>query len=176
MKRIIILTLAIICGVAFSESFAKKPKKVDLKDSEQAERDKAERELDSLKSALSLYQEMLELEKERMELEREKAILKQRLQQEMEIPCQEEANGDENYYGALGISEGQMNGSIANRKAIQDALRQIATQIGDETIELNDYEVRCRQVFQDIYGKFRAYVAIRVPKKNITDKADSPSE
>ena len=74
------------------------------------------------------------------------------------------------------MSEHHIDASSAVRMAIQDAKFQIATQIGGETIEFNDLEVQCRQIFRDKYGHFGAFVAVRMPKKNKTDKVDSPSE
>lgn len=53
MKRILIIALVIVCGVVFSDNFAKKPKKVVASESRQAA-------LDSLR---------MEQEKEELELQ-----------------------------------------------------------------------------------------------------------
>lgn len=172
MKRLIIIAITLVCGAILSNNFAEKPKK-EKYDSQQMYLDSVQRteKIRQLEEELRLAEE----KKERA-LNDVRDKMYRNSMEDMPIPCQDEAKGDDEHYGALGMSEHLSDAPSAVRMAIQDAKIQIATQIGGETIEFNDLEVQCRQIFRDKYGSFGAFVVVRMPKKNKTDKVDSPSE
>ncbi len=162
MKKIIIIALTIVCGVAFSESFAKKPKK-------SAEIQKEEKRLQEEKELMELQHQMfldsIEIVKKKRQLELEK--LKQEFNkaeiEEMGLPCIEEARSTDEYYGAWAASDGQHNQSIAMQDAMQKAQFELAKLVGENT-EIENVEVVCRQIMRDKHGNFIAYIAIRMPK------------
>lgn len=166
MKRIIILTLAIICGVAFSESFAKKPKKSKMTEMER------QAQLDSLRMEM----ELRELERERKRdsiqalmdaLEREQNMRRAKLQPEMEeipLPCQEEAKSDEEYYKALGISGPHKDSRYAIQDAMQNAQMELANQVKEKEVDLENAEMVCRQISRDDFGNYIAYIALSLKK------------
>lgn len=172
MKRLIIIAITLVCGAVLSNNFARKPKKQKYNPQQMY--------LDSVQRAEKIRQleEELRLAEEKKEraLNEVRDMMYRNSMEDIPLPCQDEAKGDDEHYGALGMSEHHIDASSAVRMAIQDAKFQIATQIGGETIEFNDLEVQCRQIFRDKYGNFGAFVAVRMPKKNKTDKVDSPSE
>jgi hypothetical protein len=163
MKKIIIIALTIVCGVAFSESFAKKPKK-------SAEMQKEEKCLQEEKELMELQHQMfldsIEIVKKKRQLELEK--LKQEFNkaevEEMGLPCIEEARSTDEYYGAWAVSDGKPNQSIAVQEAMRRAQLELAIQIGEKEVVLDDVEIVCRTISRDTRGNFIAYVAIRKPK------------
>lgn len=183
MKRLIIIAITLVCGAILSNNFAEKPKK-EKYDSQQMYLDSVQRteKIRQLEEELRLAEEKKERALKLAEEKKERALndvrdkMYRNSMEDMPIPCQDEAKGDDEHYGALGMSEHLSDAPSAVRMAIQDAKFQIATQIGGETIEFNDLEVQCRQIFRDKYGSFGAFVVVRMPKKNKTDKVDSPSE
>ena len=158
MKRILILVLAIICGVSFSDSFAKKPKKKVAAQDEQAI-------LDSLHKAEI---RRLELEMQQEEERRRAALEEQKkavmeMEEEMPVPCSQEAKSDDEYYGVLGIGEGHSM-SNAMIDAIQKAQLELIKLVGEE-LETNKIDKVCQIYFQNKYGVFNVYVALKYPKK-----------
>ena len=171
MKRLIIIAIAIVYGVTFSESFAKKPTKQNLSD------DEIEAKLDSLRAARENDGPLRTgpaQDSKRRELERALDSLRmvQEMRprpmplvdyEEMELPCQEEAQSTDEYYGAWAVSDGQPNQSFAVQDAMQKAQFELARQVGEESI-LKDVEVVCRKIMRDKFGNFIAYVAVRMHK------------
>ncbi|MBQ4507316.1 MAG: hypothetical protein II970_00230 [Paludibacteraceae bacterium] len=167
MKRILILVLAIICGVSFSDNFAKKPKKKVAAQDEQAV-------LDSLHKA-EIRRLELEMQQEEEKHgaaleEMKKAVMNAAMEKEEDeelknllIPCTEEAQSDEEYYGALGISREEINSSSAIMSAIIQAQIELAKLVGED-LETDMIEMRCRQVAVTHKGTAVAYVALRYPK------------
>lgn len=175
MKKLIIIVFAIVCGVAFSESFAKKPKKEKMADAE------IEAKLDSLRATRENDGPLrICPARDSVRKELERALDSLRMVQEMtrpkpmplvdyeemELPCQEEAQSTDEYYGAWAASNGQPNESYAVQDAMQKAQFELARQVG-ESFTLKDVEVMCRMITRDQYGNYIAYVAIRTPRKQL---------
>ena len=173
MKRVLAVTLAILCGVAFSESFAKKPQKAMPENHEQFE-DKMHRNPNQAKLD-SLRREMERQDSLRTELEKLEALLEEQRprtrgplpsykeMEDLELPCQEEVKSTDDYYGAWAVSDGKPNQSIAVQDAMQKAQFELAKLVGENT-EIENVEVVCRSIMRDMHGNFIAYVAIRMPK------------
>lgn len=163
MKRLIVITLVIICSLTFLDCFAKKPTK-QIVDSQQTY-------LDSLKMVEGLQQIEAEMRLEKEKYEAKKAALEklnQSFMEEIEIiemPCQEEAKSNDEYYAAWAVSDGQPNQNFAVQDAMSKAQRELAKQIGREEVVLEGVEIICREISRDRYGSFIAYVAVRMPKK-----------
>ena len=160
MKRVLVIALAIVCGMACSDCFAKKPKKQEV-DPQQAYRDSVAmvEELQKLEEEMRIKEEMYEMKKQAAREE-----LNRSLMDEMEMPCQEEAKSTDEYYGAWAVSDGQMNQSYAVQDAMHKARFELAKQVGGEDTITLTYEVVCQQIMRDKYGNFIAYVAVRMPK------------
>lgn len=171
MKRILVIALAIVCGVAFSNSFAKKPTKQKLTLEEQTVQDNISRQglqeqqkLDSLRLAEKLKQLELEMQ---MEEERHQAALEEKRkaameEEEMAVPCAKDAKSDDEYYGVLGIGKGH-NMSAAMIDATQKAQIELLKLVGEELIDYKIDKV-CQIYYQDKYGVFNVYVALKYPK------------
>lgn len=158
MKRILIVVLAIVCGVTFSDSFAKKPTKQKLTALQEQQR------LDSLRMAEKLKQLELEMqldeERHRAELEeKRKAAIEE---EEIAMPCSKEAKSDEEYYGVLGIGKGHSMSS-AMIDATQKAQFELLKLVGEELKESQIDKV-CQVYYQDRHGEFNVYVALKYPK------------
>ena len=166
MKKVTFIVLVLTFGVFFSDSLAKKPKKQKQTVSIQTEEDslKMANELEILK--LQLMRDSIERER-RMELEKMKSQMEAERErtEEMSMPCQEEAQSNEEYYAAWGMSDHEMNAPMALQKAMVNAQMELAKQIGGENVEMKDVEIVCRTTSRDIYGNHIAYVAIRMHKK-----------
>lgn len=170
MKRNLILIFIILCGVAFSDGWAKRPKKnqttqeltVAERVSRKALREKniAER-LDSLKR----------------ELERQKQEDKEWM---MNIPyrtgpapaplpivppCAEEAVSTDDYYAAFMEGRGG-TAQEAMRCALVGAIRDIQSR---GVSNISYIQVVCQQILQEPNGEYECYMAIHVPKKNESD-------
>lgn len=167
MKRIVVILLAIVCGVAFSDGFAKKPTKRQ-KIEEQAIQDSLalveqnrERELDLMKKELEALEAKLQNEEEqnRARLENER---KATMTEEMVMPCSKEAQSDDEYYGVLGKGNGHSM-SLAMIDATQKAQLELIKLVGEELIDYKIDKV-CQVYYQDKYGVFNVYVALRYPK------------
>lgn len=156
MKRLIVITLVIICSLTFLDCFAKKPTK-QIADSEQAYHD-------SLKMVEGLQQKAAEMRLEKEKYEAKKAALINEIEI-IETPCQEEAQSNDEYYAAWAVSGEQPNQSFAIQDAISNAQRELARQVGGNDVVLDGVEVVCRQVSRNSRGVFIAYVAVRMPKK-----------
>ncbi len=128
MKRIVIILLAIMCGVAFSDGYAKKPKTTQ-------------------KQAIVVSEQQSQ----------EKAA------EEMAMPCSKEAQSDDKYYKALGISQNELGSQEAIVNATRNAQIELA-QIAGENIDSDKVEIVCRKVMLEPEGTWRAFVAIRYPK------------
>ena len=174
MKKLVIIAFAIVCGVAFSESFAKKPKKEKMADAE------IEAKLDSLRATRENDGPLrICPARDSVRKELERALDSLRMVQEMtrpkpmplvdyeemELPCQEEAISTDEYYGAWAVSDGQPNESFAVQEAMLKAQSELAKQIGGEDVVLENVAVVCRMIMRDKYGNYKAYVAIRMPRK-----------
>ncbi len=149
MKKIMLLVMLIACELFVSNISA-----------QTTENKESISKTDSVRSALSLYQELLELEKQmgnRNETIEPSVI-------ELDLPCQEEAKSTEEYYGAWAVSDGKPNQSIAVQEAMRRAQLELAIQIGEKEVVLDDVEIVCRTISRDTRGNFIAYVAIRKPK------------
>ncbi len=163
MKKILILTLVIACGVAFSDGWAKRPKKNQpAQELISAERDSALQALkDEMKRDEDNFRAQLEALKEEI----------QSAQEEMktDFPCAKEAVSDEEYFAAFGVSKAMPN----QRYALQDAIRNAQQKIvdlmnnGNAVIDIviDNVEMTCQKFAFDSQGKCVAYVAVRVPKK-----------
>ena len=177
MKRIVVFVLALVCGVVCSNGFAKKPAKQQPTTEEQAIQDSlafveqnGKQELDQLdlQRKLELLNELEALEaklkneeeqhKARLESERKAALP----EEEITIPCSKESQSDDEYYGVLGKGTGH-NMSRAMIDATQKAQIELLKVVGDELI---DYKIEkvCQIYYQDKYGMFNVYVALRYPK------------
>ncbi len=164
MKRIVVILLAIVCGVAFSNGFAKKPTKKQ-KVEEQAIQDSLAlveqnmvRELELKKQELEALKAKLQSEKEQLENERREAMA-----EEVVIPCSKEAESNDEYFGAFGMGENAMTANDAISRATINAQKDLARMVGED-IDSNLIEMVCRQLARDRYGNWMAYVAIRYPK------------
>lgn len=184
MKRLILCTLAIMCGIVCADCFARKPKKNHREEMSQN---------DSIRHELELRQKAREtdsvfLSEMQKELERERildSIQKQRMREpkplpimdyeEFVIPCQEEAQSTEEYFAALGISENDMRAQDAIMKATRNAQLELLKLIGENEMAVEKMEQVCRQVYRDSKGTWNAFVALRYPK-NHTEKAETPSK
>lgn len=160
MKRILIVVLVIVCGVAFSDSFAKKPTKQKPTALQEQQR------LDSLRMAEKLRQLELEMQ---MEEEQHRAIMEEKRKAAMEeeeiaMPCSKDANSDDEYYGVLGIGKGHSMSS-AMIDATQKAQFELIKLVGGE---LEEYKIDkvCQVYYQDKYGVFNVYVALNTRKQN----------
>lgn len=173
MKRLIVIALAIVCGVAFSESFAKKPKKAELTEAQKEElRIQEEKELQELKE--QMYLDSIKLAEKKRELEAEIERLKMEysrseakgplpVSEKIELPCQEEAISTDEYYGAWAVSNEQPSQMHAVQDAMMKAQRELAKQMGEEATII-DAEIVCRTISRDEFGNYIAYVAIRMSK------------
>lgn len=174
MKRIVVFVLALVCGVVCSNGFAKKPAKQQPTTEEQAIQDSlafveqnGKQELD-LQRKLELLNELEALEAKlqneeeqhtaRLESERKAAMV----EEEIAIPCSKESQSDDEYYGVLGKGTGHSM-SHAMIDATQKAQIELLKVVGDELI---DYKIEkvCQIYYQDKYGMFNVYVALRYPK------------
>lgn len=100
---------------------------------------------------------------------------------EVQMPCQDRALDDENYYTALGISSPSPNYNFAARDARMQAQMQLADKLpssvqlvqSDSTSiyksefshHLNEVEVVCQKITFDEGGNYVVYVAVRMPRK-----------
>jgi|GEM_PF-5089567 len=175
MKRLLVITFILVCGMTFSDCFAKKPKKVvnEIEDSLRNER-----------SDISRYEETKDDKSARMELEKKMAELEREMDrpvlpptlEETEFSCQEEAKSTEEYYAAFGVSHEQRDPNQAFQDAIRNAKMDLAQQLGGDGVALDYVETICRKLTRTKVGTYIAYVAIRMQKTIKTDKADSPLE
>jgi len=168
MKRIVVILLAIVCGVAFSNGFAKKPTKRQ-KIEEQAIQDSLalveqnrERELDLMKKELEALEEELRVTKERRSANQKGKPLEIE-EEEILLPCQEEAKSNDEYFGAFGMSENEMSANYAISRATLDAQKNLARMVGED-IDSNLIEMVCRQLARESDGTWAVFVAIRYPK------------
>ena len=176
MKRLFVIALAVVCGVTFSESFAKKPKKAELtKPQNEETRTQQEKERQELQQKMYLdsieleakKRELKELERQLMEMENARPTTKPMpVYEELELPCQEESISTDEYYGAWAVSDGQFNQSFAMQDAMHKAQFALAKQVGGEDVVIENVEVVCRKIMRDELGTFVAYVAVRMPKNN----------
>ena len=148
MKRVLVIALAIICGIACSDCFAKKPKKVskDFEDSSKSER-----------SEVTRYEETKDDGRVRAELEKKMA--------EFGFPCQEEAKSTDEYYAAFGASREQRDPNHAFQDATRNAKMDLAKQLGGGEVTLDVVEIICKKLSRTESGGYKAYVAIKMPKK-----------
>lgn len=163
MRKILILTLAIVYGVAFSNGWAKRPKKNQpTQEVTSSERDSVMKALeDAMKRDEDNFRAQLEALKEKTQ-SAQKEI-------EMDFPCAKDAVSDEEYYATFGISKAMPNQRYALQDAIRNAQQKIVNLISNENavvdIVINNMEMTCQKFAFDSHGKCVAYVAIRVPKK-----------
>lgn len=163
MKRVLVIALAIVCGMACSDCFAKKPKKVskDLESPSKSERFEVTR-----------YEETKDAERARMELELKMAELEREMRKpitgpllvEMELPCQEEAKSTDEYYAAFGASCAQRDPNYAFQDATRKAKMDLTKQIGGGEVTLDNVEIVCKKLSRTESGDYKAYVAVRMPK------------
>lgn len=147
MKRLIVIALAIVCGMAYSKSLAQ------------------------TSSALSLYYELMKLEEEKAQLEKakteqEKALsdsVQQAAEEKVTFPCQDAVQNDDDYYYAWGKGKSKDQG-MAIQSAFRRAQNSLFRQIGEEYVELNETEHVCQMIQRDENGFFIAYVTIRMSK------------
>lgn len=173
MKKILILTLAIVCGVAFSDAWAKRPKK------DQPKQEPTAVELYSALTALEDEMKAMEAERERQQEESRARLetLKEEIQSSQEemktdFPCMEEAVSNDEYFAAWGEGTGMSNVD-AMMKAQQNAifnLSSILSQNGYSTESIPDPEIVCRTTSRDKYGNFIYYIALKVNKSNLQKK------
>lgn len=167
MKRIVVTLLAIVCGVAFSDGFAKKPAKKKQKVEVQEKLDSLANEKmrqDSLRMAeeLEALEEELRLEKE-IRSANQKGKPREIKEEEILLPCQDEAQSNDEYFGAFGMSENEITANDAILRATLDAQMELAKIVGED-IDSNLIEMVCRQLVREHYGTWSAFVAIRIPK------------
>ena len=167
MKRIVVILLAIVCGVAFSDGFAKKPtkKKVEeqaVQDSLALVEQNRKRELDLMKKELDALEEELRLEKEIRSANLKGKPLEIE-EVEILLPCQEEAQSNDEYFGAFGMSENEITANDAISIATIYAKMELEKIVGDD-INSNLIEVVCRQRARNSDGTWAAFVALRIPK------------
>lgn len=165
MRKILILTLAIVCGVAFSDAWAKRPKKNQpTQESISAERDSA---LQALKDEMKAWED--EMERKEEESRARLKALKEEIQStqkevEADLPCVEEAVSNDEYFAAWGVSDAMPSEAFAMQTAMFNAKQELVKLV-EENMEINNVEVICQRITRNKYGAFTAYVAIRVPKK-----------
>lgn len=163
MKKILFLTLVIICGVAFSDAWAKRPKKNQpTQESISAERDSA---LQALKDEMKRDEDNFRAQLEAL---KEKA---QSIQKEVEadLPCVEEAISNDEYFAAWGEGTGVSNLNAmmtAQHNAIFN-LSSLLSQNGYSSESIPDPEIICRTISRDKLGNFICYIAIKVNKSNL---------
>lgn len=175
MKRLIVLVLAIVCGVSYSEGFAKKPKKSTSENTNSMQledmmyRNPNQAKLDSLRIEKERLDSLMELELLEALLEQQKPRMRGPLgpYEEIELldpPCQEEAKSTDEYYGAWAVSAEQPNQNYAIQDAVMRAQRELSRQIGEDEATIDKAEIVCRTISRDSRGNYIAYVAIRMPK------------
>ncbi len=177
MKRLIVIALAIVCGVVFSDGFAQKQKKAELAETGKEElRIQERKKLQEIREQMHLdsikqVERIRELEEERERLKMEDSLSNPKGQlpgyEEMELPCQEEAISTDEYYGAWAVSDEQFSQSAAVRDAMLKAKIELAKQIGgdgEDGVLIDDAKIVCRMIALDSFGNYIAYVAIRMPK------------
>lgn len=140
MKKLTVATIALLCGVAFTDCAAKKPvqpqPQVQTVDPQQARLDslrkaaeikKAEAELRKVELEIQATeaQAQAELEIAQLQAQNAKKAIEMQLGQKLHIPCVEESYDKEGEYMAgLGIAEGYTERGAgiadANRNAIAD--------------------------------------------------------
>ncbi|MBQ0089942.1 MAG: hypothetical protein KBT27_11505 [Prevotellaceae bacterium] len=173
MRKILFLTLAIVCGVAFSDGWAKRPKKnQQTKELTAAERDSV---IKALEEEMKAWEAERERQKEeaRAQLEALKEEI-QSAQEEMktDFPCMEEAVSNDEYFAAWGEGTGMSNVDAmmrAQHNAIFN-LSSILSQNGYSTDSIPDPEIICRTINRDKYGNIIYYIALKVNKSNLQKK------
>lgn len=170
MRKILFLTLAIVCGVAFSDGWAKRPKK------NQQTKELTAAERDSVIKALEEEMKAWEAERERQKEEARAQLeaLKEEIQSSQEgmktvFPCMEEAVSDEEYFAAWG-ERTSMSSLSATMRAQHNAifkLSSILSQNGYSTDSIPDPEIICRTINRDIDGNVICYIALKVNKSNL---------
>lgn len=154
MRKILILTLTIICGVAFSDGWAKRPKKNQLT-----------QELTTAKLIDSLKMEM---EIKKMNIPYRTGPARQPIQ--LLFPCLSESYDSYEYWGGYGHGFGNTT-QASMRCALMVAIQDIQSKgISD----ISNIQVVCQKISQDSDGDYECHLAIHVPKKNESDslKAD----
>ena len=157
MKKIFILTLAIVCGVAFSDGWAKRPKKNQpTQELTAAEKDSVirERQKEEARARLEALKEEIQSTQEEMKTD---------------FPCMEEAVSNDEYFAAWGEGTSMSNLS-ATMRAQHNAifkLSSILSQNGYSTDSIPDPEIICRTINRDIDGNVICYIAIKVNKSNL---------
>lgn len=84
-------------------------------------------------------------------------------EEEVVVPCSKEAQSDDEYYGALGKGEGH-NMSLAMIDATQKAQFELLKLVGEELVD-DKVEKVCQIYYQDKFGMFNVFVALRYPKQ-----------
>lgn len=140
MKRIILIALAIVCGVACTDCFAKKPKKRSLKDEEmQATIERWRRERDSL--YISSRPQLVYIDTVRIDsicevpifIDREHRMIMPEIYYNNPIHYMKFAFGDtdkDKFYCAYGRGEADTYGE-AKRMALVEAVTKIYNAVGD---------------------------------------------
>lgn len=176
MKKILILTLVIICGVAFSDGWAKRPKKnqpAQELTAAEGENRKAFREkiiaerIDSLKRVAELREQ--EDKEWKMNIPYQTGPARQPIQ--LLFPCLSESYDSDEYWGGYGHGFGNTT-QAAMRCALMVAIQDIQSKgISD----ISNIQVVCQKISQDSDGEYECHLAIHVPMKNESDslKADN---
>ncbi len=187
MKKFLIIALAIVCGVAVSESFAQKPKKEKMTeakiDSLRAAHERIMNQMEndgplrtgpardferiSKKELLELYSKIIQLEKRIDKLEALASPPKSPT-----IPCLEESvDSDQSYHG-FGVGKGY-DQNIASTNAVTIAIEELTKRIfplcTNEKMQLvsKNCQIICRQIEIQDTGFYQCYVVISVNKNDI---------
>lgn len=168
MKKIMFLGLALLTCALCS---AKKPVKKQVQ-----EKTKQERYLDSLKMAVEIRLIQAEMKKEEMEFRAKMEELdrmyrpKEKFLNEVqvfELPCTSEAKDTPEYYGGFGAGEGR-TANEATMNARMLALQDLHKKSGRE--DMTDAEIVCKIIATDRYGVYKCYMAVHIPKNDVTEQ------
>lgn len=133
MKKLTVVTVALLCGVAFTDCAAKKPvqaqPQVQTVDPQQAKLDSLRKAAEIRKLELEIQaaeaEAQADLEIAKLKAQNAKKAIEKRLGQKLYIPCVEESyDKPGEYMAGLGIAEGELERGAgianANRNAIAD--------------------------------------------------------
>lgn len=162
MKKGLLLCFALLVCILCS---AKKPGK------KQAQEKTTQETLDSLKREMDKRQaelEQLRVKKEELDrmyrAPREEFLMEVQV---LELPCMSESNDTPEYFGGFGVGEG-VTSNDAVMKAQMSAFQDLQKKSGKEDIK--DAEIVCMSITIDKFGHYNCYMAVRMPKNDITEQ------
>lgn len=181
MKKLILIALAIVCGVAISEGFAKKPNKQKLT------KEEIEVKLDSLRNEQAKQQTLKDEIDEFNSYDKGRGPARHIDLKEIH-PCMEESYVTMEEVRAFGFGEGTTD-IQARKNAIQSAVEDLSIKAYPESIRYvttsypsgeteslieinitdeqkqyvrNNYQMLCYKILQNEDGAYQAYVAISI--------------